>query len=473
MLFRSARTASLNRTNNRIQTYIQTVQTALLAIDQHGDITLLNAVGCELLGFAPASWLGRNWIRDHVVDEEAKQLLNGALETVRPGIPSHGEIGAAAMLEYHVRSQDGRVLLMRWHSSLLRGENGDVIGILCSGEDITRSRSQELELIEARRVAEEANAAKSEFLSRMSHELRTPMNAIIGMSHLALRADPEPRLKDYISKINGAGQKLLAIINDILDFSKIEAGKMSVEHTDFLLDSVLADLTGLVAQKIFDKGLELLFLVDEDVPRHLVGDPLRLGQVLLNLLSNAAKFTQLGQILLHIRCLERRGQRVRLGFEVSDTGIGISEAQLANLFQPFEQAELSTTRHYGGTGLGLTICRHLLGLMEGGIEVRSQVGAGTTFLATAWLGLAPPPPSPVLPSRLNNLSVLLVDDNPIAISVLETNLAHLPIRQASCGSGAETLTRLQAAAAAGDPIELLLLDWQLPDIDGQIGRAHV
>ena len=160
----------------------------------------LNAVGCELLGFAPASWLGRNWIRDHVVDEEAKQLLNGALETVRPGIPSHGEIGAAAMLEYHVRSQDGRVLLMRWHSSLLRGENGDVIGILCSGEDITRSRSQELELIEARRVAEEANAAKSEFLSRMSHELRTPMNAIIGMSHLALRADPEPRLKDYISK---------------------------------------------------------------------------------------------------------------------------------------------------------------------------------------------------------------------------------------------------------------------------------
>jgi len=460
------RTASLNRTNNRIQAYIQTVQTALLAIDHHGDITLLNAAGCGLLGFAPASWLGRNWIRDHVVEEEAKRQLAAALSALGTAGQSGPDIGEAAMLEYHVRTQDGRVLLMRWHSSLLRGETGDVIGILSSGEDITRSRSQELELIEARRVAEEANAAKSEFLSRMSHELRTPMNAIIGMSHLALRADPEPRLKDYISKINAAGQKLLAIINDILDFSKIEAGKMSVERTDFLLDTVLADLTSLIAQKIFDKGLELLFLVDEDVPRQLVGDPLRLGQVLLNLLSNSNKFTQLGQILLHIRCLERQGQRVRLGFEVSDTGIGISEAQLATLFQPFEQAELSTTRHYGGSGLGLTICRHLLGLMEGTIEARSQMGAGTTFLATAWLGLGKEPPSPVLPSRLNNLSVLLVDDNPIAIAVLEANLAHLSIRLSACGSGQDTLERVRTAAAAGEPIDLLLLDWQLPDIDG-------
>ncbi len=460
------RSASLNRTNNRIQTYIQTVQTALLAIGNGGEITLLNEAGCRLLGFPPAGWLGRNWIADFVVDEEARRQLSAALAQGLPSGPGSAGIDAAAMLEYHVRSQDGRVLLMRWHNCLLRGEGGQVMGMLCSGEDITRSRSQELELIEARRVAEQANAAKSEFLSRMSHELRTPMNAIIGLSHLALRADPEPRLQDYISKINGAGQKLLAIINDILDFSKIEAGRMSLERTDFLLDTVLTDLTGLIAQKIFDKGLELLFLVDETVPRHLNGDPLRLGQVLLNLLSNASKFTQLGQILLHIRCLERQGQRVRLGFEVSDTGIGISASQLANLFQPFEQAELSTARHYGGTGLGLAICRHLLGLMEGTIEASSEVGAGTTFRATAWFGLEAAPTSPVLPQRLNGLSVLLVDDNPIAISVLEANLAHLPIRMTSCGSGLETLQRVKQAAASGQPIDLILLDWQLPDIDG-------
>ena len=460
------RTASLDRTNNRIQTYIQTVQTALLAIGNGGEITLLNEAGCRLLGFAPAGWLGRNWIADFVVDEEARRRLRAALLQGQQAGQASGGIGEAAVLEYHVRSQDSRVLLMRWHNCLLPGESGQVIGMLCSGEDITRSRSQELELIEARRVAEQANAAKSEFLSRMSHELRTPMNAIIGLSHLALRAAPEPRLKDYISKINSAGQKLLAIINDILDFSKIEAGRMSLERTDFLLDTVLTDLTGLIAQKIFDKGLELLFLVDENVPRHLNGDPLRLGQVLLNLLSNAAKFTQIGQILLHIRCLERQGQRVRLGFELSDTGIGISESQLANLFQPFEQAEISTARHYGGTGLGLAICRHLLGLMEGSIEASSEIGAGTTFRATAWFGLAAAPPSPVLPQRLNGLSVLLVDDNPIAISVLETNLAHLPIRMSACGSGLETLQRVEQAAASGQPIDLILLDWQLPDIDG-------
>jgi PAS domain S-box-containing protein len=460
------RTASLDRTNNRIQTYIQTVQTALLAIGNGGEITLLNEAGCRLLGFAPAGWLGRNWIADFVVDEEARRRLRATLPQGQQAGQASGGIGEAAVLEYHVRSKDGRVLLMRWHNCLLPGESGQVIGMLCSGEDITRSRSQELELIEARRVAEQANAAKSEFLSRMSHELRTPMNAIIGLSHLALRADPEPRLKDYISKINSAGQKLLTIINDILDFSKIEAGRMTLERTDFLLDTVLTDLTGLIAQKIFDKGLELLFLVDENVPRHLNGDPLRLGQVLLNLLSNAAKFTQLGQILLHIRCLERQGQRVRLGFELSDTGIGISESQLANLFQPFEQAEISTARHYGGTGLGLAICRHLLGLMEGTIEASSEIGAGTTFRATAWFGLAAAPPSPVLPQRLNGLSVLLVDDNPIAISVLEANLAHLPIRMSACGSGLETLQRVEQAATSGQPIDLILLDWQLPDIDG-------
>jgi len=460
------RSASLNRTNNRIQTYIQTVQTALLAIGNGGEITLLNEAGCRLLGFAPAGWLGRNWIADFVVDEEARRQLSAALAQGLPSGPGSAGIDAAAMLEYRVRSQDGQVLLMRWHNCLLRGETGQVLGMLCSGEDITRSRSQELELIEARKVAEQANSAKSEFLSRMSHELRTPMNAIIGLSYLALRADPEPRLEDYISKINGAGQKLLTIINDILDFSKIEAGRMTLERTDFLLDSVLTDLTGLIAHKIFDKGLELLFLVDEDVPRHLNGDPLRLGQVLLNLLSNSSKFTELGQIVLHIRYLERQNQRIKLGFEVSDTGIGISESQLANLFQPFEQAELSTARHYGGTGLGLTICRHLLGLMEGSIEASSEVGAGTTFRATAWFGLAVAPPSPVLPHGLNGLSVLMVDDNPIAISVLESNLAHLPIRLTSCGSGRETLEWVEQAAASGQPIDLILLDWQLPDMDG-------
>ena len=214
------------------------------------------------------------------------------------------------------------------------------------------------------------------------------------------------------------------------------------------------------------RSLELLFLVDEDVPRHLIGDQLRLGQVLLNLLANASKFTQQGQILLHIHTLQRQQRRVQLGFEVSDTGIGIAPEQMASLFQPFEQAERSTTRHYGGTGLGLTICRHLLGLMEGSIEASSAVGVGSSFRANAWFGLAQPPPPAVLPERLNGLSVLLVDDNPTAIAGLAANLAHVPVRLSSCGSGLEVIERVRRGAEAGEPIELLLLDWQLPDIDG-------
>ena len=324
-----------------------------------------------------------------------------------------------------------------------------------------------LELVTAKQRAEEATRAKSLFLANMSHEIRTPMNAVIGMAHLALRTELTPRQRDYVQKIHDAGVALLGVINDILDFSKIEAGKLDMEQTDFRFDDVLGSLSTVVSQKAHDKGLELLFHTPPMLHQHLIGDPLRLGQVLVNLINNAIKFTEQGQITVETLQVEQIGGRVKLEFTVSDTGIGMNEEQQSRLFQAFTQADGSTTRKYGGTGLGLTISKRLVAMMGGTIWVESTLGQGSTFHFTAWLGLSEERPSRrfILPTALNGLRALVVDDNAAARDILSEALEAAMLRVTAVASGREALAEVEAADRE-DPYQIVFMDWKMTGMDG-------
>ncbi|WP_151704594.1 response regulator [Nitrincola alkalilacustris] len=350
---------------------------------------------------------------------------------------------AVATVEYDAHREKRLIIGMNW--------------------DITEQKRLEDTLREAREAAEAASRMKSEFVANMSHEIRTPMTAVMGVAHLLEQTEMTPKQHDYVQKINTAARSLLAILNDILDYSKVEAGKMELSPQDFNLDELLSTLATMISVKAEANDIEVLFRIAPDVPDYLWGDDLRLQQVLINLLGNAIKFTEKGQVVLEVNRTASKEQDLALEFRVTDTGIGMSEEHQSRLFQAFQQADTSTTRRYGGTGLGLTISHRLVHLLGGDIQVKSEEGKGSCFTFTLPFKEGEKPAHSPL---VDNYRTLVVDDNEVARQTLAEMCQHLGWEVTTAASGEEALTLHKAAYEAGKPFELVLMDWRMPGIDG-------
>ena len=382
--------------------------------------------------------------------------------------------------EYRIRRKDGSYIHWADRGRPIYDHKGHVAKFIGACTDVTERRQKQEALDKARQAAESASQAKSQFLANMSHEIRTPMNGIIGMTELALETDLSPDQRSLLTTVKDSADTLLALLNDILDFSKVEAGKMRLDPVDFSLRDLLEDIVLSFALRAHQKGLEIACHLAPGVPDWLVGDPVRLRQILINLLGNALKFTARGEVMVEVKCVpptETRPSRpenqnpepepLALQFSVTDTGVGIPAAKHDLVFESFTQADGSTTRHYGGTGLGLAICRQLVGLMGGRIWLESEPGRGSKFHFTAHLAPSTTSrSSTAVLVNLRQLPVLLVDDNATNRLILEELLTRWETKPVSAASAAAALGELQCAAATGTPFPLVLLDADMPGMDG-------
>ncbi|MEX2233072.1 MAG: response regulator, partial [Cyclobacteriaceae bacterium] len=411
-------------------------------------------------------WLG--YERVNVVNKvNIKELLTeSGRELFNKNFPQFKVQGFLNDKRFDLVAKDGSLIPVMINSIAIYDAQGNYSKSRSSIFNISGIKKLEKELREAKRIAESADQTKGQFLANMSHEIRTPLNAVIGLSHLALKTDLSPKQHDYLKKIQSSSESLLTIVNDILDFSKIESGKMTLEEVNFDLEEVFHKLADVITYKAQAKGLEIAFGVDSNVPTYLVGDPVRLEHILSNLCSNGVKFTDKGEVVVKVHLVEDFENRIKLQFNVRDTGIGMDESQMGRLFQPFSQADDSISRKYGGTGLGLSILKRLVKLMEGEVSVTSAPGKGSEFFFTVWLKkqkIQRKIPAPSIDPR--QLLVMVVDDNTSALKILAEALESLSFKVITYQSAIQAVHYLKNNKHS-DPVHLMLLDWKMPGMDG-------
>jgi PAS domain S-box-containing protein len=458
----------------RTRLILESTAEGIFGVDTDGRIQFVNPSTCRMLGFTPAEMIGQPshaLIHHHHTDGR---------EYPKEDCPMYAAYkrGESNRIDNEfLWRKDGTGLPVEYGATPIR-KDGVIVGAVISFSDITIRKQAEAELKVAKDKAEEATRMKSEFLANMSHEIRTPMNGIIGMTDLLFDTGLGQQQREFAETIRACGDSLLTIINDILDFSKIEAGKLRFETIDFDLQSTLESNVDILSANAHRKGLELHLFVERDVPSSLRGDPTRLRQVVTNLVGNAIKFTEKGEVLVRVTREKETDTDVTARFRITDTGIGISPEGQARLFQAFSQADMSTTRKFGGTGLGLAICKRLVELMGGEIGVESEAGKGSTFWFTATFakqGHAAAPAArvaPVVHASVEGARALVVDDNATNRKILEYQLTSWKMKPEAVPSAREALDVLRREAGKGKPFALVILDFQMPEMDGlELARA--